>query len=101
MRLNLPVSGREVMVGETANILSTTDLKGTITYANPDFVAISGFDEAELLGAPHNLVRHPDMPVEAFADLWQTLQTSRSWMGRRAMESIPKSARRKASIAYV
>ncbi|MBO0641008.1 methyl-accepting chemotaxis protein [Pseudomonas stutzeri] len=81
MRLNLPVSGREVMVGETANILSTTDLKGTITYANPDFVAISGFDEAELLGAPHNLVRHPDMPVEAFADLWQTLQTSRSWMG--------------------
>jgi len=81
MRLNLPVSGREVMVGETANILSTTDLKGTITYANPDFVAISGFDEAELLGAPHNLVRHPDMPVEAFVDLWQTLQTSRSWMG--------------------
>ncbi len=81
MRLNLPVSGREVMVGETANILSTTDLEGTITYANPDFVAISGFDEAELLGAPHNLVRHPDMPVEAFADLWQTLQTSRSWMG--------------------
>ncbi|AKN29096.1 methyl-accepting chemotaxis protein [Stutzerimonas stutzeri] len=81
MRLNLPVSGREVMVGETANILSTTDLKGTITYANPDFVAISGFDEAELLGAPHNLVRHPDMPVEAFADLWQTLQTSRPWMG--------------------
>ncbi|CAD2267887.1 Aerotaxis receptor [Stutzerimonas stutzeri] len=81
MRLNLPVSGREVMVGETANILSTTDLKGTITYASPDFVAISGFDEAELLGAPHNLVRHPDMPVEAFVDLWQTLQTSRSWMG--------------------
>jgi len=81
MRLNLPVSGREVMVGETANILSTTDLEGTITYANPDFVAISGFDEAELLGAPHNLVRHPDMPVEAFVDLWQTLQTSRSWMG--------------------
>ena len=81
MRLNQPVSGREVVVGETANILSTTDLKGTITYANPDFVAISGFSEDELLGQPHNIVRHPDMPEAAFADLWQTLQANRSWMG--------------------
>ncbi|EMD98505.1 MULTISPECIES: PAS domain-containing methyl-accepting chemotaxis protein [Stutzerimonas stutzeri subgroup] len=81
MRLNLPVNGREVTVGETANILSTTDLKGTITYANPDFVAISGFSEDELLGEPHNIVRHPDMPEAAFADLWQTLQANRSWMG--------------------
>ncbi len=81
MRLNLPVSGREVIVGDTANILSTTDLKGTISYANPDFVAISGFDEDELLGQPHNTVRHPDMPEAAFADLWQTLQANRSWMG--------------------
>ncbi|PKL99546.1 MAG: chemotaxis protein, partial [Gammaproteobacteria bacterium HGW-Gammaproteobacteria-7] len=81
MRLNLPVSGREVVVGDTANILSTTDLKGTITYANPDFVAISGFSEDELLGQPHNIVRHPDMPEAAFADLWQTLQANRSWMG--------------------
>ncbi len=81
MRLNLPVSGREVIVDDTANILSTTDLKGTISYANPDFVAISGFDEDELLGQPHNTVRHPDMPEAAFADLWQTLQANRSWMG--------------------
>ncbi|RRV14427.1 PAS domain S-box protein [Stutzerimonas xanthomarina] len=81
MRTNLPVSGREITVGETANILSTTDLNGTITYANPDFVAISGFSEDELLGEPHNLVRHPDMPEAAFADLWQTLQANRSWMG--------------------
>ncbi|HBC01517.1 MAG TPA: chemotaxis protein, partial [Pseudomonas sp.] len=81
MRTNLPVNDREVTVGETANILSTTDLNGTITYANPDFVAISGFSEDELLGEPHNLVRHPDMPEAAFADLWQTLQANRSWMG--------------------
>ena len=81
MRLNLPVSGREVIVDDTANILSTTDLKGTISYANPDFVAISGFDEDELLGQPHNTVRHPDMPEAAFADLWRTLQANRSWMG--------------------
>lgn len=57
MRLNLPVSSREVTVAETANILSTTDLQGTITYANPDFVAISGFTEDELLGEHHNTVR--------------------------------------------
>ncbi|MCY1269854.1 Aerotaxis receptor [compost metagenome] len=81
MKINLPVSGREVAVGAGANILSTTDLKGRITYVNPDFVAISGFDEAELLGASHNLVRHPDMPPEAFAHLWQTLKAGRSWMG--------------------
>ena len=81
MRTNHPVSGREVAVGETANILSTTDLKGTITYANADFVAISGFSEAELLGQPHNIVRHPDMPEPAFADLWATLRSGKSWMG--------------------
>ena len=81
MRVNLPVSGREVIVGDTSNILSTTDLNGTITYANPDFVAISGFSEQELLGEPHNMVRHPDMPEAAFADLWQTLKANRSWMG--------------------
>lgn len=78
MRLNLPVSSREVTVAETANILSTTDLQGTITYANPDFVAISGFTEDELLGEHHNTVRHPDMPEAAFADLWQTLQANKS-----------------------
>jgi len=81
MRLNLPVSSREVTVAETANILSTTDLQGTITYANPDFVAISGFTEDELLSEHHNTVRHPDMPEAAFADLWQTLQANKSWMG--------------------
>jgi len=81
MRLNLPVSSREVTVAETANILSTTDLQGIITYANPDFVAISGFTEDELLGEHHNTVRHPDMPEAAFADLWQTLQANKSWMG--------------------
>ncbi|MDC6711134.1 PAS domain-containing protein, partial [Leclercia adecarboxylata] len=52
-----------------------------MTYANPDFVAISGFTEDELLGEHHNTVRHPDMPEAAFADLWQTLQANKSWMG--------------------
>lgn len=60
-------------------IVSKTDLKGKITYVNPYFVEVSGFTEEELIGAPHNLVRHPDMPAEAFADLWKTLQEGELW----------------------
>ena len=62
-------------------IVSKTDLKGLITYVNRDFVSISGFTESELIGEPHNLVRHPDMPVEAFEDLWETLKQNRPWTG--------------------
>ncbi|PSS56317.1 chemotaxis protein [Pseudomonas sp. BBP2017] len=81
MKVNLPVSGCAVQFSANANILSTTNPKGTITYVNPDFINISGFSEAELLGVNHNIVRHPDMPPEAFAHLWQTLKAGRSWMG--------------------
>jgi len=81
MKINLPVSGRAVEFSVNANILSTTNPKGAITYVNPDFINISGFSEAELLGVNHNIVRHPDMPPEAFAHLWQTLKAGRSWMG--------------------
>ncbi len=79
MRANLPVTNIEHSLEENATLVSTTDLKSRITYANPAFVEISGFSEEELMGAPHNLVRHPDMPPEAFADLWQTIQSGRSW----------------------
>ena len=81
MKINLPVSQREVPVDAQANILSTTDLKGALTYANDDFVEICGFSRDELLGRNHNLVRHPDMPAAAFAHLWQTLKAGKSWMG--------------------
>lgn len=81
MKTNLPVSGRAVEFSANANILSTTNTKGAITYVNPDFINISGFSETELLGVNHNIVRHPDMPPEAFAHLWQTLKDGRSWMG--------------------
>ncbi|QXI29504.1 methyl-accepting chemotaxis protein [Pseudomonas vanderleydeniana] len=81
MKINLPVTGRNVEVARDANILSTTDLKGGITYANPDFIRISGYSREELLGSPHNLLRHPDMPPEAFAHMWQTIKAGRSWMG--------------------
>ncbi len=81
MRMNLPVTGRDVSISDTANILSTTDLNGDITYVNPDFIKISGFEESELLGQHHNIVRHPDMPTEAFADLWSSVRGGSSWMG--------------------
>jgi methyl-accepting chemotaxis protein len=81
MRNNQPVSPVEVPLRDDAMIVSMTNLKGQITYINQDFLDISGFTEAELLGQPHNLVRHPDMPVEAFQDLWDTLKAERPWTG--------------------
>ena len=74
MKTNLPVTQKEVLLGAGESIVSTTDLKGQITYINRSFLDISGFTESELLGQPHNIVRHPDMPPEAFADLWNTLK---------------------------
>ncbi|MFP5305622.1 MAG: PAS domain-containing protein, partial [Gammaproteobacteria bacterium] len=62
-------------------IVSRTDTKGIIQYINRDFIEISGFTEAELIGSPHNIVRHPDMPPEAFADFWETLKSGRPWTG--------------------
>ncbi|HLV16971.1 MAG TPA: PAS domain-containing methyl-accepting chemotaxis protein [Pseudomonas sp.] len=81
MKINLPVTGREVPLPENINILSTTDLKGIITSVNPEFVRICGFTEEELIGQSHNIVRHPDMPPAAFASLWNALESGRSWMG--------------------
>ena len=81
MRTNLPVTSREVQISEHHRIVSKTDLKGQITYINKDFIDISGFTENELLGQPHNIVRHPDMPEEAFADFWRNLKDGRPWVG--------------------
>ena len=81
MRKNLPVSGIEYPLAEGQAIVSKTDLKGRITYVNPYFIEVSGFSEEELLGAPHNLVRHPDMPPVAFHDLWSSLQSGQQWTG--------------------
>ena len=81
MRHNLPVTGREYPFPQGLSIVTVTDLKGRITYANPAFVELSGYTEAELLGQPHNLVRHPDMPPEAFRDLWATVGAGRPWSG--------------------
>ncbi|WP_420998485.1 methyl-accepting chemotaxis protein [Cupriavidus sp. 30B13] len=81
MRNNQPVTNREFKLSPDDYLISRTDLKGRITFANRAFIEASGFPAEELLGAAHNLVRHPDMPPEAFADLWQTIQAGRSWVG--------------------
>ena len=81
MRNNQPVTNREVDVMDDQAIVSKTDLNGNITYVNPYFTQVSGFTEQELLGAPQNIVRHPDMPAEAFADLWASLKSGTPWTG--------------------
>ena len=81
MRSNLPVTQNEYKLTDSHLIVSKTDLKGRITYVNRDFLEVSGFAEKELIGEPHNIVRHPDMPVEAFEDLWNTLKEGRPWTG--------------------
>ncbi|MBN8505853.1 MAG: PAS domain-containing protein, partial [Burkholderiales bacterium] len=74
MRVNQPVSQREYSLPEGTTLLSTTDTQSHIRYANAAFISVSGFDRDELMGQPHNLVRHPDTPPEAFADMWATLK---------------------------
>ncbi|MET3131198.1 aerotaxis receptor [Oxalobacteraceae bacterium GrIS 1.11] len=81
MRHNTPVSNKEYEISDSETIVSTTDLQGNIRYANAYFVLVSGFSEQELIGAPQNILRHPDMPAEAFADLWATIKSGRAWTG--------------------
>jgi aerotaxis receptor len=79
MRNNQPVTQREYPYPKGKVIVSVTDPQGRITWCNPTFVEVSGFTESELLGQPHNILRHPDMPEEAFRDLWATIQSGRPW----------------------
>jgi aerotaxis receptor len=80
MRVNLPVTQNRFDFPPDQTLISVTDVKGRITYANNNFVAVSGFTRDELLGQPHNIVRHPDMPMEAYRDMWQTiLHEGRPW----------------------
>ena len=81
MRTNLPVSQQGFTFPPDQTLVSVTDTKGRITYCNPAFVEVSGYTAAELMGQPHNLVRHPDMPEEAFRDMWDTIQARQPWTG--------------------
>ena len=66
---------------EQEQLVSTTDLNGIITYANPEFCEVAGYSLEELIGQHHNVVRHPDMPKAAFKDLWEKLKRGDSWRG--------------------
>jgi len=81
MRINEPVTQRDMGMGNDTEIISTTNLKGILTSANDDFVHMSGFTWDELEGKNHNIIRHPDMPPEAYANLWETLKAGKPWMG--------------------
>ncbi len=71
----------ESEVPENELIISRTDLRGKITYANDTFAEISGYEVEELIGKPHNIVRHPDMPSAVFKELWETLKQKKQWSG--------------------
>lgn len=81
MKTNLPVTNVETHLPEGEFIYSSTDLRGNIVEANEAFATISNYSREEMIGQPHNMVRHPDMPAEAFADMWRDLKAGRPWRG--------------------
>ncbi|MFG6415346.1 methyl-accepting chemotaxis protein [Roseateles sp. DC23W] len=81
MRVNQPVTQREFDFPADATLMSTTDTQSYVKYANDAFIAVSGFSRDEVIGQPHNLVRHPDMPEAAFEDMWGTLKGGEPWTG--------------------
>lgn len=81
MKKNLPVTGMQREFSSRANILSTTNLEGKITYINKDFIDVSGFTKEDLIGQNHHIVRHPDMPPAVFEMFWADLRAEKSWMG--------------------
>ncbi|WP_338440342.1 methyl-accepting chemotaxis protein [uncultured Aquabacterium sp.] len=93
MRLNLPVTDHEFAFPKGETLVSTTDLKGRITYCNPSFILVSGYQREDLLGQPHNMIRHPDMPEEAFRDMWETIASGKPW-------TAPVKNRRKDGTFY-
>ena len=81
MRNNQPVTQREISLAPQQKLISATDVRGVITYCNDAFVDISGFNRADLIGAPQNIVRHPDVPPAIFAHMWSALKQGQPWMG--------------------
>src|SRR5689334_15201835 len=81
MRDNGPITNTELLLPDNALLVSETDTGGRITFANDTFCAICGFSREELLGAPHNIIRHPHMPKVAFRDLWTTIKAGQPWEG--------------------
>jgi aerotaxis receptor len=81
MRNNQPVSNNEYKFSVLDRLISGTDVKCNIIYCNQAFIEVSGYTEKELIGKPHNLIRHPDMPSPVFKEMWQTISSGQVWMG--------------------
>lgn len=81
MRNNQPITQQEYTLADDATLMSTTDPNSYITYANASFIEASGFTAEEIIKQPHNVVRHPDMPPQVFADMWATLKQGEPWTG--------------------
>jgi aerotaxis receptor len=79
MRVNLPVTQVEQFFAANEILVSETNSSSVIKTANAAFCKIAGFAEEELVGKTHNVVRHPDMPVEAFADMWRTIKAGKQY----------------------
>lgn len=79
--MNRPNPIDEEYIFEKGLIISSTDLKGIITYANRKFCEIAGYNKDELTGKNHNIVRHPDMPKAAFKEVWDTIHSTKEWTG--------------------
>lgn len=73
--------GSEYVLRDTDFLVSQTDDKGKILFANEDFCKVAGYTLEELVGQPHSIVRHPDMPKAAFKDLWDTVKSGKIWTG--------------------
>ncbi|WP_372628149.1 methyl-accepting chemotaxis protein, partial [Arsukibacterium sp.] len=81
MRNNQPVTQKEYIFRASDRLISGTDAKGNISYCNEAFIEVSGYKKEELIGQPHNMIRHPDMPPEVFKEMWQTIASGHVWMG--------------------
>ncbi|QBL09660.1 PAS domain S-box protein [Rheinheimera sp. D18] len=81
MRKNLPITNNEKTFSANSKLISVTDLNGTLLECNDDFVEVSGFTKQELIGQPHNIIRHPEMPAQAFAVMWSYIKAGKPWMG--------------------
>jgi len=78
--LNEEVTFEDVGV-QNRPIISKTDLKGIITFVNTPFCKLAGYSKEELIGKPHNIIRHPDMPKSVFKELWETIEKNQKWRG--------------------
>lgn len=81
MQVNLPLTQNCVEMSDDAFVMTKTDLAGVITSVNEDFLELSGFRASDLIGRTHSVLRHLDMPREAYEDLWRTLKAGRQWDG--------------------